>query len=164
MYCQTCGAEIQPGLNYCNRCGASVNSPATHEVLVPVDLTSPVRWVSVTVGVTFIIGFISIFFAIAGIASWGFNKDAVVFIALFGMLTLFGVEISLIRLLSRMLGVGRESLAHTMLKKRVKADKLGAAAQQPRFIQPAASYAEPPSSVTDHTTRTFSAAYREPRQ
>jgi hypothetical protein len=164
MYCQTCGAEIQPGLNYCNRCGASVNSPATQEVLVPVDLTSPVRWISVTVGVTFIIGFISIFFAIAGIASWGFNKDAVVFIALFGMMTLLGVELSLIRMLSRMLGVGRESRAHRMLKKRMKADELGAAAQSPRFIQPAAAYVEPPSSVTDHTTRTFSAAYREPRQ
>jgi hypothetical protein len=51
-----------------------------------------------------------------------------------------------------------------MLKKRAKADELGAAVQPPRFIQPAAAYVEPPSSVTDHTTRTFSAAYREPRQ
>ena len=160
MYCQTCGAEIQPGLNYCNRCGSLINSAMTHEVVVPVDLTSPVRWVSVTVGVTFLLGLSIIFAAIGGIASWGFNKDAVVFIALFGMLTLFGVEISLIRLLSRLLGATKERGGLRQLKRRGKKEF---AAPQPHYIQPAANYAAPQTSVTDHTTRTFSPAYREPR-
>ncbi|MEA2325631.1 MAG: hypothetical protein QOE68_590 [Thermoanaerobaculia bacterium] len=162
MYCQACGAEIQPGLNYCSRCGASVNSPLTKEVLVPVDLTSPVRWVSATVGLTFLIGLAIIFIALAGLASWGFNKDGVMAIAFFGLLTLFGIELSLIRMLSRMLGVGRESLAHTLLKRK-KSDEFPASAQPPRYIQPAAAYTDPLPSVTEHTTRTFSAAYREPR-
>jgi hypothetical protein len=160
MYCQTCGAEIQPGLNYCNRCGSLVNSAMTQEVIVPVDLTSPVRWVSVTVGVTFLLGLSIIFAAIGGIASWGFNKDAVVFIALFGMVTLFGVEISLIRLLSRMLGVMKERGGLRQLKRKGGKE---IAAPQPQFIQPAGNYAASPTSVTEHTTRTFSPAYREPR-
>jgi hypothetical protein len=160
MYCQTCGAEIQPGLNYCNRCGSLVNGMMTQETLVPVDLASPVRWVSVTVGVTFLLGLSIIFAAVGGIASWGFNKDAVVFIALFGMMTLFGVEISLIRLLSRMLGVTKERGGLRQLKRKSGKE---IAAPHPQYIQPAANYAAPQTSVTDHTTRTFSPAYREPR-
>jgi hypothetical protein len=160
MYCQTCGAEIQPGLNYCNRCGSLVNGAMTQEVVVPVDLTSPVRWVSATVGVTFLLGLSIIFAAVGGIASWGFNKDAVVFIALFGMMTLFGVEISLIRLLSRLLGVTKERGGLRQLQRKRGKE---IAAPQPHYIQPAANYAAPPTSVTDHTTRTFSPAYREPR-
>src|ERR1043166_9460244 len=97
MYCQTCGAEIQPGLNYCNRCGAQVNATATKEVLVPVDLTSPVRWVSATVGLTFLFGLITIFIALTGLASWGFNKDGVMFIAFFSLMMLGLLELSLLR-------------------------------------------------------------------
>ena len=159
MYCQNCGAEIQPGLNYCNRCGSLVNSAMTHETLVPVDLTGPVRWVSVTVGVTFLVGLSIIFAAIGGIASWGFNKDAVVFIALFGMMTLFGIEISLIRLLSRLLGVTRERGVLRQLKRKHEKE---IAAPQPQYIQPAGAYVAPPTSVTDHTTRTFHPIYKEP--
>ena len=160
MYCQTCGAEIQPGLNYCNRCGSLINSAMTQETLVPIDLASPVRWVSVTVGVTFLLGLGIIFAAVGGIASWGFNKDAVVFIALFGMMTLFGVEISLIRLLSRLLGASKEGGGLRQLKRKGGKE---IAAPQPQYIQPAAAYAASPASVTEHTTRTFNSAYREPR-
>ena len=161
MYCQTCGAEIQPGLNYCNRCGSLVNSAMTREVVVPVDLTSPVRWVSATVALTFLIGLSIIFAAIGGIASWGFNKDAVVFITLFGMMTLFGLELSLIRLLSRLLGAAKEGGGLRQLRR--KGGKEIAAPQPPQYIQPATAFADHPSSVTEHTTRTFSPAYREPR-
>ncbi|HVG28620.1 MAG TPA: hypothetical protein VM864_02770 [Pyrinomonadaceae bacterium] len=160
MYCQTCGTEIQPGLNYCNRCGSLVNGAMAHETPVPVDLTGPVRWVSVTVGVTFLVGLSIIFAAIGGIASWGFNKDAVIFIALFGMVTLFGVEISLIRLLSRLLGVTKERGGLRQLKRKHEKE---IAPPQPQYIQPAGAYAASQTSVTDHTTRTFTPAYREPR-
>jgi hypothetical protein len=160
MYCQTCAAEIQPGLNYCNRCGSPVSGATAREVVVPVDLTSPVRWVSVTVAVTFLLGLSIIFAAIGGIASWGFNKDAVVFIALFSMVTLGCVELSLIRLLSRVLGVARDGGSLRQLKRKRGKE---IAAPQPHYIQPASNYAATPTSVTEHTTRTFSPAYREPR-
>jgi hypothetical protein len=161
MYCQTCGAEIQPGLNYCNRCGSLVNSSMTRETLVPVDLTSPVRWISATVGLTFLVGLATIFIAVAGLASWGFNNDAAMAIAFFGLTTLGVVEISLIRLLSRLLGVSKERGSLLQLK-RHKAKEVGTPQPQ-QYIQPANAYTDPLASVTEHTTRTFSPAYREPR-
>lgn len=161
MYCQTCGAEIQPGLNYCNRCGSLVNSAMTKETLVPVDLSSPVRWISVTVGLTFLVGLATIFIALAGLASWGFNNDSAMAIAFFGLATLFGVEISLIRLLSRLLGISKERGTLHQLKRR-KAKELDTPTP-PQYIQPANAYTDPLASVTEHTTRTFSPAYREPR-
>jgi hypothetical protein len=160
MYCQTCAAEIQPGLNYCNHCGSLVNSAMTREVVVPVDLASPVRWISATIGLSFLIGLAIIFIALAGLVSWGFKHDGVVAIAVFGLVTLGCVELSLIRLLSRLLGVTKEGGGLRQLKR--KSEK-GIAAPQPHYIQPAAGYAAPPTSVTEHTTRTFSPAYREPR-
>jgi hypothetical protein len=161
MYCQTCGAEIQPGLNYCNRCGAMVNSAMTKEVVVPVDLTSPVRWISATVGLTFLLGLIIIFAALSGLASWGFNRDGVMAIAFFGLATLFGIDLSLIILLSRLLGVSRERGTLRQLRKH-KSKELSTP-HPPHYIQPAAAYTDPLPSVTEHTTRTFSSAYREPR-
>jgi hypothetical protein len=160
MYCQTCGTEIQAGLNYCSRCGASVTSPASREVLVPADVASPVRWVSVTVGLTFLIGLTIIFTAISNLAMRGFNNDSVMAIAFVGMATLGCIELSLIRLLSRLLGVAKErgTFAHMFHKsKELKTP------QPVQYIQPAPSYTDPLPSVTEHTTRTFSAAYREPR-
>jgi Na+/pantothenate symporter len=160
MYCQACAAEIQPGISYCSRCGASVSVPTTREVLVPVDLTSPVRWISVTVGLTFLVGLAIIFIALASLASWGFNRDGVMTIAIFGLMTLLGIELSLIRLLSRLLGVSKERGTLGNMFHRSKELKTP---QPQHYIQPAPSYTDPLPSVTEHTTRTFSAAYREPR-
>ena len=169
MYCQTCGAEIQPGLNYCNRCGALVNSAmgATKETLVPVDLASPVRWVSFTVGFSFLVGLIIIFTALSALTSWGFNKDGVMFIACFSLAALFGIELSLIRMLSRLLGVTKErgTLASALRRrsKELKAPQPQAYMPPAQYAPPGKAYTDPLPSVTEHTTRTFAAAYREPR-
>ncbi|MFL6230596.1 MAG: hypothetical protein ACJ741_17635 [Pyrinomonadaceae bacterium] len=160
MYCQACGTEIQPGLNYCSRCGSSASVPATKEVLVPVDLTSPVRWVSVTVGLTFLAGLVIIFTAIAGLSMRGLNSDNVMAIAFAGMVTLGCIELSLIRLLSRLLGVSKERGTLANVFHRSKQLKTP---QPQQYIQPAPTYTDPLPSVTEHTTRTFAAAYREPR-
>lgn len=163
MYCQSCGGEIQPGLNYCNRCGALVNSSMSvpHERLVPADIASPVRWISATVGLSFLVGLITIFIAIGGLAGSGMSHDSVMFIAFFGLLTLFGVELSLIRLLSRLIGVSKER--GTLAGRLHRAKEL----KQPKpqaYIPPVTTaYTDPLPSVTEHTTRTFAAAYREPR-
>ncbi|HEX8160458.1 MAG TPA: zinc ribbon domain-containing protein [Pyrinomonadaceae bacterium] len=160
MYCQTCGAETQPGLNYCNRCGSPVSAATAHEVVVPVDLTSPVRWVSATIGLSFLIGLTIIFITIAQLAASGFQRDGVMAIACISLIMLGVVEISLIRLLARVLGVDREGGPPRQLKRKRGKE---IAAPQPQYIQPAANYAAPPTSVTEHTTRTFSPAFREPR-
>jgi hypothetical protein len=170
MYCQTCGAEIQPGLNYCNRCGALVSGSAGagRETVVPVDLASPVRWMSVTVGLSFLGGLIAVFIAIYQLSLAGLNKDGVMFIAFFSLITLLIVELSLIRLLSRLVGASKERGALSGVLHRSK--ELKAPPQQsymppaPHFTAPAAkAYTDPLPSVTEHTTRTFPAAYREPR-
>jgi hypothetical protein len=164
MYCQTCAAEIQPGLNYCNRCGALANNSmsAPKEVLVPIDLAGPVRWVSITVGLSFLVGLAIIFIALTGLASWGFNRDGVMAIGFFGLMTLCCVELSLIRLLSRLLGVAKERGTLSSVWHKSKELKTPQAQQQ--YIPPAArAYTDPLPSVTEHTTRTFAAAYREPR-
>ena len=159
MFCQACGAEIQSGLNYCSRCGSMVSGTTAREV-VQVDLTTPVRWVSATVGLTFLVGLATILIAIAGLASWGFQRDGVMFIAFFAFVTLLGVEVSLIRLLSRMLGVQKEGNWLTRMRKPAPREVV---AKPQQYIQPAAAYTDPLPSVTEHTTRTFSPAYREPR-
>jgi hypothetical protein len=164
MYCQTCGAEIQQGLNYCNRCGAHVNGVlgTTKEALVPIDLASPVRWISATVGFTFLIGLITIFLAIGGLAGAGIKQDSVMFIAFVSLMALGCIELSLIRLLSRLLGVAKDRGALAGVWHRPK--ELKAAKSQQQYIPPAAkAYTDPLPSVTEHTTRTFAASYRAPR-
>jgi hypothetical protein len=160
MYCQTCAAEIQPGLNYCNYCGSPVSTATAHEVVVPADLTSPVRWVSATIGLSFLIGLTIIFVSVTQLASSGFQRDGVMAIACISLVMLGVVEISLIRLLARVLGVGREGDSLRQLKRKRGKE---IAAPQPQYIQPVGNYAASPTSVTEHTTRTFSPAYREPR-
>ena len=132
---------------------------------MPVDLTSPVRWVSATVGLTFLFGLITIFIALTGLASWGFNKDGVMFIAFFSLMMLGMLELSLIRLLSRILGVAGERRKLPRFGKS-KGKELPEANQPPRYIPPPPfnAHTDPLPSVTEHTTRTFSSAYREPRQ
>ena len=163
MYCQTCGTEIQPGLNYCNRCGAPVNSPASpvREVAVPVDISGPVRWVSATVLLTMFVGFGILFIALSEFASRGLRGDAIAAMAFMGLFTVLLTELSLIRLLSRLVGASKERGLLTQIKKSKNKELHHAT---PQFIQPpAAAYNGPIPSVTEHTTRTFSAPYREPR-
>lgn len=158
MFCQACGAEIQPGLNYCSRCGSMAGGSLTKEVVMPVDLATPVRWVSATVGLTFLFGLATILIAVTGLASWGFQRDGVMAIAFFAFVTLLGVEVSLIRLLSRMLGV--QGQGHWLHRpKKTEAKETGIKPQH--FIQPATAYTDPLPSVTEHTTRTLGATHRE---
>ena len=159
MYCQTCGTEIQPGLNFCNRCGAPANGPGApaHE-LVPVDVSGAVRWISLTVLLTMILGIGVLFIAVAGLASSGaLRGGAVPFITFVGLLAILFTELSLIRVLSRLLSAakGRAALA--------PAGKPGARELRqpaPQYVVPPPphSYRGPVPSVTEHTTRTFDAA------
>lgn len=112
MYCQSCGTEIQPGLNYCNRCGAQVTGLATAQdervVLAPLDVTGPVRWLAATICLTMILGFTIFFIGIAALAGRGVATDPLVIIAGLGLTGIFAVELSLIRMMSRLIFEGRE--------------------------------------------------------
>ena len=164
MYCQSCGTEVQPGLNYCNRCGAQVvslaASPAERVLFVPGDVTGPVRWLAATICATLILGFIVLFTAIAHLAGRGVHADPLVVIAGLGLIGIFVTELSLIRLMSRLIFEGRAQAQLAAARSAGAPDLRPAAAQQ--LAQPAVTTG-PMHSVTDHTTRTLGHAYREPR-
>jgi hypothetical protein len=164
MYCQNCGTEIQPGLNYCNRCGAQVTSltasEGEHVVLVPADVTGPVRWVAATIFLTLISGMIVLFSTIAHLAGRGVTAAPLVVIAGLGLTGIFVIELSLIRILSRLLFEAREQ-GQLAAPGKSKANDLRPAAAQ-RLAQPSVTTG-PIHSVTDHTTRALGHAYREPR-
>ncbi len=156
MYCQTCGAECQPGLNYCNRCGASVGISATTELAPTVDLGGPFRVVGYTIALTTIISLAILFIGLGGLASAGAHSEMLTGIGITGLLTIAGIDIALVRLLSRLVtstgSAGRQALP---LQK-----------SAPKELRPAQTgpvFPDRLASVTEHTTRTFSPAYKEPR-
>lgn len=165
MYCQSCGTEVQPGLNYCNRCGSQVTglaaAPAERVVLVPGDVTGPVRWLAATICLTMILGFTVLFTAVGHLAGRGVHTDPLVVISALGLIGIFVVELSLIRMMSRLIFEGREQ-ARLAPAKKANANELRPASAQ-QLAQPAAVTTGPMHSVTDHTTRTLEHAYREPR-
>ncbi len=156
MYCPTCGAECQPGLNFCNRCGATVNA---RQELVPVDIRSPVRVLGVTICLTTLVGLAILFIGLSGMASWGVKPDVIGPIGVTGLLVLLGIDLSLIRLLSRLLGATPPKRFTLPFTKDSATKELYAPPQYASTL-PAGT---PGASVTEHTTRTFSPVYREPR-
>ncbi len=158
MYCQTCGAECQPGLNFCNRCGGAVNAGQVKQELVPVDIRSPVRVLGVTITLTTLLGLTIMFFGLAGLASWHVDEDVIAIVGILCLLMLLGINVSLIRLLSRLLGaVPKKKFTLPFAKPSFPTKEFYAPPQY------APTLPEGAPSVTEHTTRTFSPVYRDPR-
>jgi hypothetical protein len=154
MYCPTCGNEISVELKYCNRCGANLALPPSTLPVVttaPVSLTVP----TIVIGLTITGGLGIIFGGISRLAELNVHPAAITWIFLFSMATLFGCSALLIRFWSKMVGMQRQTLVP---QQNIRPSFERPAAQQlpPRF--------EPVPSVTEHTTRTFSHAYREPSE
>jgi hypothetical protein len=154
MYCPTCGNEITVELKYCNRCGANLALPPTSlpvTVTVPVSFTAP----TVVIGLTIVIGLGIIFGGVTELAEQHVHPAAITWIILFSMATLFGCSALLIRFWSKMIGLQRQTSAP---QQNLRPTFERATPQQlpPRY--------EPVPSVTEHTTRTFSHAYREPTE
>jgi hypothetical protein len=164
MYCQSCGTQIQPGLNYCNRCGAQVTSLAAaqdeHVVFVPADVTTPVRWLAATICLTMIFGLIILFSTIGNLVGRGVHAAPLVVIAGLGLTGIFVTELALIRMLSRLLFEARGQGQLPAAKGSNANELRPTAAQQ---LTPPSVTTGPMHSVTDHTTRTLEHAYRDPR-
>jgi len=167
MYCQTCGAEIQPGLNYCNRCGAAVNSslssPATGQEIALVDIKSPVRTLGATITLTTLLGFIILFFSLAGLASAErpLPEPLLGILSVVGLLMILIVDVMLIRILARLVQLPVAAPALPSPSKRAEPRELHT--PQAQTYMPASTDPLPVASVTDHTTRTFHPIYKEPR-
>jgi hypothetical protein len=151
MYCPSCGNEISVELKYCNRCGAnlsltSVNFPAP--VASPVKLTVP----TIVLGLTITIGLGIIFGGANGLAQLQVHPAAITWIVIFSMATLFGCTALLLRFWTKMFLLNRENPQLGNMRQPV---------QIPHSQQQLPPRLEPMPSVTEHTTRTFSPAYRE---
>jgi hypothetical protein len=166
MYCQTCGTEIQTGLNYCNRCGAVINSPqsaaALRQETAPVNIQGPVRTLGATIVLTTLLGFTILFFALGGLASAvrPLPPELLGMLSVAGLLIILVIDVMLIRILSRLVQLPAAPSPQTS-SKRPESRELHVAPAQ-TYIQ-AATDPLPIASVTDHTTRTFHPAYQEPR-
>lgn len=163
MYCQTCAAEIQTGLNYCNRCGAVVNaSLTTKQETALVDIASPVRTLGGTVLLTTLIGLTIIFIALDNFSSKGLPPELLGMIAGAGFFLILVIDVLLIRILSRIVQLPVAAPTLQTQPKRPESRELHT--PQAQTYMPASSTDPlPVSSVTEHTTRTFHPAYKEPR-
>jgi hypothetical protein len=154
MYCSGCGAEVPGELNYCNRCGMSLNAPATPPA-PPMPPTSFTR-LTLIIGMILIFGMMVVFAGTGSLMRHGIAEPAAFLLALLGMVTLFGTSIMLIRLWSKMSGVGaQQQPPHPAQPNR----------QQGVYEPPRAPQLSPRpanfGSVTENTTRTLDPVLRD---
>jgi hypothetical protein len=166
MYCQACGTEIQPGLNYCNRCGAAVGSflppAATKQETALVDIKSPVRTLGFAITATTLLGFTILFVALGALSSTErpLPEPLLGILGFIGLLTILIIDVMLIRILSRLVQLPVAAPPLQAQPKRSEARELHAPTAQ--TYMPASTDPLPVASVTDHTTRTFHPIYKEP--
>ena len=151
MYCPSCGSEITVELKYCSRCGANLTlTPATYPappMPAPVRLTVP----TVVLGLTITGGLGIIFGGVSELARLQVHPAAITWMVIFSMATLFGCTALILRFWFKMFSFNREAYQPPSSVRPVM--QLPQQHLPPRF--------EPVPSVTEHTTRTFSRAYRE---
>ena len=154
-YCPSCGNEISVELKYCNRCGANLSIvPETYPTTVvkPVRLGLP----AIVLGLTITIGIGIIFSSATELAQLHLHPAAIAWMTIFGLAALFGCTALMIRFWLKVVSMNREVYQPPNQIRPVQnpAQSLPPRQQfQPRL--------EPMPSVTEHTTRTFSPAYRE---
>jgi hypothetical protein len=150
MYCPSCGNEISVELKYCNRCGANLSVPATPQVvsIAPVKLAIP----SIVLGLTIVCGLLVIIAGAGDLARQGVPPVALVWMVLFAVATLIGCTGLLIRFLTKLITLQRETIT-TQPTSQPQLTSRPPVQLPPRY--------EPVPSVTENTTRTFSPAYTE---
>lgn len=156
MYCPSCGNEIAVELKYCNRCGANLTMvaesyPAT--VVKPVRLGLP----AIVLGMTVTLGLGLIINGATELAGMQVHPAAIVWMVIFSMATLFGCTALMLRFLLKVVSMNREAYQpRNQIRPQVQTPMQVSGARQQ--FQPRL---EPVPSVTEHTTRAFSPAYRE---
>lgn len=154
MFCPSCGNEIPVELKYCNRCGANLTltfSSLPSTVAAPVKLTVP----TLVLGLTIVGGLGVIFAGASELAQLHIHPAAITWMVLFSMLTLFGSTAMLLRFWSKTLSLRQSAPPPTSFRNTAP----------PAFVpQQLPPRYDPTSSVTEHTTRTFTPIYREPSE
>ena len=155
MFCPSFGNEITVELKYCNRCGANLtvtydNFPAT--VVPPVKLLAP----TLVLGLTVVVGLGIIIGGAASLAEKHVHHAFITWIVLFSMLTLFGSTAMLLRFWSKILNLQRQAPSPQSQNRNAIPATFAQQQLPPRY--------DPASSVTEHTTRTFTPIYRDPSE
>lgn len=154
MYCPSCGSEISGERKYCNRCGANLS-------VIPPDSPAPVgkpmklSFPAIVLGLTVVCGMGIIFGGASELARIHLHPFAITWIVIFSMATLFGCTALILRFWLKVLSMNRDS--HQPQNQ----NQLRPSMQTPLPRQQFPPRLEPMPSVTEHTTRTFSPAYRE---
>ena len=156
MYCSSCGTESIQGLNYCNRCGATLNTQALATVQ-SFSLTKPTLVLGGLVALISLGGFAAFVAGATELARQGFPHDEAMMLILFGMITILTVDVLLLRQMSRIINASLQAGANRPAQQRME---IAEPVQTQRKLS-APPPLEPVSSVTDNTTRTFDPVYRE---
>lgn len=156
MYCSSCGAESIQGLNYCNRCGATLNTQAL-ATTTPFSITKPTLILGGLVASMSIGGFAALVAGATELARQGFPHDEAMMLIFFGMITILVVDVLLLWQMSRIINASLKAGANQPARQKME---IAEPLQTQRKLS-----APPPleqvSSVTDNTTRTFDPVYRE---
>lgn len=159
MYCQHCGAESTPGLNYCNRCGGNLLALAQappREVAQSLP-TGTVRAVGFTLIGTVVFGLGILTALMTQLVEHNIRPEPLVLIMMCGSLTILASVFLITRFWMHMLGKPRNTDAPRLYAPAAAhTNDLGPAPQ--RF---GALHDAPVSSVTEHTTRTLEHAKRK---
>ena len=156
MYCANCGTAADDHLTYCKCCGNRI----ANEIVVPNQTADAVaKNLSVALGFIGLGGLGLLVGLIAILVKQGVIIEAVVFITLFYLLAHFGICFTLIRNISRIVGLAGQTAdaPRRGLPNFNAAPNLREADTNPRL---AADF-QPPASVTEHTTRTLDAVLRQ---
>lgn len=152
MYCPSCGYEISVELKYCNRCGANLSViPPSY----PAPMAKPIRLSlpAIVLGLTVTVGLGIIFGGATELAKMQLHPAAITWMVIFSLATLFGCTALILRFWLKVFSMNRESYP---LPSQIRPP-----VQIPAPHQQFPPRLEPMPSVTEHTTRTFSPAYRE---
>jgi hypothetical protein len=155
MFCPSCGAEYAIGLNYCNRCGANLSSPANQVERPPITLTKPILIIGLAIVLITLGGFAAVTEGASRLAHIFQQNDPVVLTIIFGLGTILVTDIMLIVQLSRLISAA--------LGQPLDPKKLAQKEDAKQIAPPPANFV-PVSSVTDHTTRTLQPSYRQPAE
>ena len=149
MYCSSCGATLANGLKFCNHCGTRLRSATDSDSKSTELFPDSLVWAMVSV---FVVGLGCIIGLMAVMKDGNFDPKLILGFTLLSFLVMLAVEGVLIGLLlSRRRSTKQPDV---ITGPEGKATKELAGPEKRRL-------AEPPLSVTEHTTRTLEPVYRE---
>lgn len=140
MFCSTCGTEIKPELNYCNRCGARVDKLAASG-----DNPTALQNLSMAIGFVGLGGLGMTVGLIAILLKNGVKSEVVVMLSLAFLATTFALAFLILRQISQMTKASPPNKENFSEKPQLNSPNT-ARLEEPRH---------PVNSVTENTTRTL---------